>query len=107
MANTPKKPLTKTQLIANLADETGLTKQQVGSVLDGLTGQIRKSIGRNGPGALTLPGLLKIVKVKKPAVPAAKNIPNPFKPGETYDRKAKPATSVVKIRPLKNLKEMV
>ncbi len=102
-----KRPLTKTQLIGNIADESGLTKQQVASVLTALETQIRRSLGRNSPGAITLPGLLKIVKVRKEAVPAAKGIPNPFKPGETYDRKAKPATSVVKVRPLKALKEMV
>ena len=102
-----KKPLTKTQLIGEIAEETGLTKQQVGSVLDGLTTQIRKSLEKSGPGALTLPGLLKIVKQEKPARPARKGVPNPFKPGETMDIAAKPASEAIKIRALKGLKDMV
>ena len=57
----------------------------------------------------TLPneGLLKIKAVKKPAQPARKNVPNPFKPGEFMDIPAKPASVKVKSLPLKRLKEMV
>lgn len=111
VANQPKnkskkKPLTKTQLIAAMADETGLTKAQVTSVFDSFANQTRKAVGRNGPGAITLPGMLKILKIKKPARPAKKGVPNPFKPGELMDVAAKPATNVVKVRPLKGLKDM-
>ena len=107
MANTQKKkPLTKTQLIAAIAEETGLSKTQVTSVFDAFANQTRKAVGRNGPGAITLPGMLKILKIKKSARPARKNVPNPFKPGETMDVAAKPARNVVKVRPLKGLKDM-
>ena len=103
-----KKPLTKTELLKCLADETGLTKQQIGLVLDGLTTQISKSLGKSGPGEIAaLPGLLKIIKQKKPARPARKGVPKPFKPGETMDIAAKPASSAIKIRALKGLKDMV
>lgn len=103
-----KKPITKTTLIGNLVEETGLTKQQVGLVLDGLTTQIRKALEKSGPGEITaLPGLLKITKQKKPARPAKKGVPNPFKPGETMDVAAKPASEAIKIRALKGLREMV
>ena len=106
MAN--KKPLTKTTLIANLVEETGLTKQQVGLVLDGLTTQISKALEKSGPGEITaLPGLLKIEVKDKPARPAQRNVPNPFKPGETMDVAAKPASKAIKIRALKGLREMV
>ena len=63
------------------------------------------SPGRRGPGAFTVPGLMKIVKVHKPRRAARKGI-NPFT-GEEMMFKAKPAHNVVKVRPLKNLKEMV
>ena len=104
-----KKPLTKAQFMSAVADEAGVTKADVAAVWEAVTTVIRKQIGKNrrGPGTVTLPGLLKILKVKKPARPAKKNVPNPFKPGETMDVAAKPATTVVKVRPLKALKDMV
>jgi hypothetical protein len=55
----------------------------------------------------TLPGLVKIEKKKVPARKARKGVPNPFKPGELMDIAAKPASTKVKVRPLKNLKSMV
>ena len=58
-------------------------------------------------GEFTLPGLLKIKTVKKPARKARKNVPNPFRPGETMDIAAKPASTQVKVQPLKGLKELV
>ena len=107
MAQAKRKSLTKTELLKKIADETGLTKQQVALVFNGLTTQISKSLEKDGPGEMTLPGLLKIFRQEKPAVPAAKGITNPFKPGETYNRKPNPATNVVKVKLLKGLKEMV
>ena len=102
-----KKPLTKSQLFQTLAEQTGLTKRQVQEVFDALGTTIQKQIGRNSAGSINaIPGLLKIVKVKKPAVPARKNVMNPFTK-ELQDRPAKPASNVVKVRALKGLKEMV
>lgn len=106
-ATNAKKPLTKTELLNNIADESGLSKKEVAAVLESLSGQIKKSLGRRGPGAFTIPGLLKIEKKKVPARKAKRGVPNPFKPGELMDVKARPASSKVKVRPLKNLKEMV
>ena len=57
-----------------------------------------------GPGEFTVPGLMKCKVQHKPATKARKGI-NPFT-GEEVMFKAKPARSVVKIRPLKRLKEM-
>lgn len=102
-----KKPLTKTELLNNIADDAGLSKKEVAAVLDSLGEQIKKSLGRRGPGAFTIPGLLKIEKKKVPARKARRGVPNPFKPGELMDVKARPASSKVKVRPLKNLKDMV
>lgn len=104
-----KKPLTKSQFLTAVAEESGLTKAQVTDVWNAVTNVILKQIGKNrrGPGQVTLPGLLKIVKIKKPATPAKKGVPNPFKPGELMDVAAKPAKNVVKLRPLKGLKDMI
>ena len=102
----PTKPLTKTELLANIAAATELPKTQVVAVLEALGAEIQKSLGSKGPGAITLPGLLKIEKKQVPARPAQKGVPNPFKPGELMDRAAKPAYNKVKVRALKSLKEM-
>ncbi|MHC4885149.1 MAG: HU family DNA-binding protein [Planctomycetota bacterium] len=99
--------MTKTELMAQIAEDTGLAKKQVGEVLDSLSGAIGKSLGKSGCGKFILPGLLKVEKKKVPARKAKKGVPNPFKPGELMDIKAKPASTKVVVRPLKNLKEMV
>ena len=99
------KPMSKSEVVSGISDVTGLTKKQVSSVFDAMAGQIKKSLGRNGPGAYTIPGLMKVTVVRKPATKARKGI-NPFTGEETMFR-AKPARNVVKIRPLKNLKDMV
>ena len=104
-AKAPVKVMNKSEVVSGIADQTGLTKKQVGSVFEAMTGQIKKSLGRKGAGAYMIPGLMKIVVVRKPAVKAHKGI-NPFTKEETMF-KAKPARNVVKIRPLKNLKDMV
>ncbi len=102
----PTKPLTKTELLANIAAATELTKKQVAAVLEALGAEIQKSLGSKGAGAITLPGLVKIEKKQMPARPEQKGVPNPFKPGELMDRAAKPAYNKVKVRALKSLKEM-
>jgi len=103
----PKKPLSKTQVIANIAEATGLSKKDVAAVFDALTEEIKKNLGSRGPGSFTIPGLMKIEKKRVPARPARKNVPNPFKPGEVRDIPAKPAYNKVKVRALRGLKEMV
>lgn len=100
------KPATKSEILQNIADSTGLTRKEVSGVLDALGNEIKKGVGSRGPGAFAIPGLCKIVVLRKPATKAATR-PNPFKPGEMMEVKAKPARKVVKIRPLKNLKDMV
>ena len=99
------KSMTKSEIVSGIADATGLTKKDVNSVFETMAVQIKKSLGRSGPGTYTVPGLMKLVVQRKPATKARKGI-NPFT-GEETIFKAKPARNVVKIRPLKNLKEMV
>ena len=103
---TPKKPLTKTELLANIAAATELPKTQVAAVLDALAAEIQTSLGKKGAGAIAIPGLVKLEKKQVPARKAEKGVPNPFKPGELMDRPAKPACSKVKVRALKMLKDM-
>jgi nucleoid DNA-binding protein len=100
-----KKPMTKSEIMATLATETNLTKKDVARILEGLGKLIEKNIGKRGPGVFNVPGLLKVMVVRKPATAARKGI-NPFTGQETMF-KAKPARNVVKIRPLKLLKDMV
>ncbi len=105
MAQT-KKPPTKSELLNAISGETNLSRRDVSAVLDSLSGQIAKSLGARGAGAFTLPGLVKIEKKDVPARKAQRGVPNPFKPGELMDIAARPATTKVKVRALKNLKDM-
>lgn len=93
----------KTQMLQQISDATELSKKQVQAVLDELTNVIEGHIKKKGVGEFVLPGLLKITTVKKPATKARKGI-NPFT-GEEVMFKAKPASTSVKVRPLKKLKE--
>jgi nucleoid DNA-binding protein len=94
----------KTQMLTQIAEATELSKKQVQAVLDELTNIIEGHVKKKGVGEFVLPGLLKITTVKKPATKARKGI-NPFT-GEEVMFKAKPASTSVKVRPLKKLKEM-
>lgn len=102
-----KKAPNKTEILNSIAESTELSKKQVQAVFDALAEQIDANIGKKGPGHFTIPNLCKVIVQRKPAQPAKKNVPNPFKPGELMDVAAKPARNVVKIRPLKALKDMV
>lgn len=95
--------LTKSQIVAEISESTGLSKKQVGSVMGELEGLIERSIKKRSVGEFTLPGLMKVTTVKKPARKARKGI-NPFT-GEATTFKAKPASIAVKVRPLKKMKE--
>lgn len=99
------KPRTKANLISTISENTDLTRKQVGEVFDVLGEVIKRDLGRGGPGTVNLAGLMKLQVQRKPATKARKGI-NPFT-GEETIFKAKPARNVVKVRPLKTLKEMV
>mgnify|MGYP005836230823 CR=1 FL=1 len=103
----PKKAPTKTQVYASIAEATRLSKKEVAAVFEALSEEIKKNMSSRGPGVFTIPGLMKIVRYRKPAQPAKKNVPNPFKPGEVRDIPAKPAQNKIKVRALKTLKEFV
>lgn len=101
-----KEKFTKTQILNEIADNTGLSRKEVTAVLEELNVVIERHVKKRSIGEFTLPGLLKIKTVKKPAQKARKNVPNPFRPGETMDVAAKPASTKVKVLPLKKLKDM-
>ena len=94
---------TKSEILNQLAKETELSRKQVSAVFDSLTGVIKKSLRNHS--LFTMPGLLKMKVVKKPATKAREGV-NPFT-GEKMMYKAKPASKKVRVLPLKSLKAMV
>lgn len=98
--------MTKSQMFAEIAEQTDLSKRQVSSVFDALEGIIERHIKKGAVGQCVVPGLMKIKTVQKPAQKARKNVPNPFAPGTFMDVKAKPASTRVKVLALKKLKDM-
>ncbi len=96
---------TKTQTLSEIAENTGLTKKDVANVVEELSTLIERHIKKRACGKFTMPGLFKIQTTRKPATKARKGI-NPFTKEETMF-KAKPARTVIKIRPLKKMKDMV
>ena len=94
---------TKSEIVAQICKDSELSRKQVAAVFESLNGIIKKSL--RGPGLFTLPGLLKMKVVKKPATPAREGI-NPFTKQPTVF-KAKPASKKVRVLPLKGLKAFV
>ena len=106
---TPKAPqsiksvLTKSALVAHLAEAANVAAKDVRALLAALESAIHASISKKGARVFVLPGLLKITVTNVAAKPARKGI-NPFT-GEATTFKAKPATVKVKVRPMKKLKD--
>lgn len=100
-----KDPMTKSALYAAIAEKTDMKKKEIDAVFSALAEIAEGHLKKGGAGVFTLPGLLKMKVVRKPATKARKGI-NPFN-GEETTFKAKPARNVVKILPLKGAKEMV
>ncbi len=98
-------PRTKGQVFREIAENTELPRKKVQEVFDVLGQMIEKDLGRSGPGVFNVAGLMKVQLQRKPATKARKGT-NPFT-GEEMMFKAKPARNVVKVRPLKGLKDMV
>ena len=99
-----KEAMTKSAMMSAIAEETGLSKKEVIAVFDTLGTIINGHLKKGGAGVCTIPGLMKIKTIHKPATRARKGT-NPFT-GEEMMFKAKPARNVVKVLPLKNLKAM-
>lgn len=97
------KALTRAQQIAFIAEQSSLSKKDVTAVIECFEPMIASHL--RGPGQITFAGLMKVVAVRKPATKARKGV-NPFT-GEATVFKAKPARNIVKIRPLKKVKDLV
>jgi nucleoid DNA-binding protein len=97
--------MSKSQFVATLAEKSGLNKKQALSALDTINAMVAQQLGKQGPGEVLIPGLLKLLIVDKPATPQHEGV-NPFtKEPMTY--KAKAARKVIKVRPLKALKDAI
>jgi nucleoid DNA-binding protein len=99
------KAMTKSAVYQEIANSTKLTRKQVSEVFDALTKLVTRELGKKGPGSFTLPGLARMKLKRKPATKARKG-KNPFT-GEEIMIKAKPAHNVVKMYPVKALKETI
>lgn len=99
------KKLTKSQFVAEVAEKSGLSRKDAGAVLDAMNVVVIEQLGTQGPGEVIIPGLLKLNKVEKPAVPARQGI-SPFT-GQPTTFKARPASRSVRARPVKALKDAI
>ena len=102
---TAKQAYTKSQLLMTLSEQAGVPKKDVGAVMDALADVINVHIKKGAVGQFTMPGLFKVRTVRKKATRARKGT-NPFT-GEEMMFKAKPARTVLKLLPLKKMKDMV
>lgn len=100
-----KKPLTKSQTVEHLSDVTGVKKKEVSNLIEAIVHLMEGHLGKKGPGEMNFAGIFKCRVIHKPATKARQGI-NPFT-GESMTFSAKPARSIIKIRPLKKLKEIV
>ena len=99
------KARTKSEMFGIIADNVGISKKEVAAVFDTVSEIAKADLSKRGPGQVNLGGLMKVMVQRKPATKARKGI-NPFT-GEETMFKAKPARNVVKIRPMKAMKDLV
>ena len=91
------KPMTKTQLVATIAERLGTDKKSADASLEAITGIITDEV--SGGGAVTLPGVGKIYCRERPA----RMVRNPA----TGEQIHKEADKVVKMTIAKALKDSV
>ena len=97
------KGMTKSDFISTVAEKSGLAKKDVAAALDAIAGIAAEELKKSGE--LTIPGLVKLTTVHKPAKPEHEGI-DPFtKQPKVF--KAKPASTAVKARPVKVIKDAV
>ncbi len=99
-----KKPFSKSEIIKSVAIMVGLGKKQATAAMESLIHIIKIHLSKKGPGVFVFPSLAKFHIVRKSATKARKG-KNPFT-GELITFAAKPARNIVKIRPLKKLKDI-
>lgn len=99
-----KKALTKSQLIAHLAEKTQISKKDVDSLMNEIIETIKGQLGTKGPGKFVFPGLARITLTRRDGVKGGVTKINRLT-GKEYVTKDKPAFNQVKIRPIKAIKE--
>ena len=99
------KPRSKSEVMSVLAEQAGISKKEVAAVFNAMGQMIAADLSKGSAGIFNVPGLMKVTVQRKPATKARKGI-NPFTKEERMF-KAKPARNVVKVRPLKGLKDLV
>ena len=99
------KARTKSETLGLIAEHVGISKKETAQVFEVMSEMIAADLKKGAVGQFTIPGLAKVVVQRKPATKARKGI-NPFT-GEETVFKAKPARNVVKVRPMKGLKDLV
>ena len=100
-----KKPRSKSDVYSTVAQHAGIHRRDVAAVFHALAGMIKADLSKSGPGIFNVPSMMRITLKRKPATKARMGI-NPFTK-EQVMFKAKPARNVVKVRPLKALRDMV
>ena len=105
IAGAKGKPCTKSDVQSTIAEHVGISKKEVAAVFETMGHMIAADLKKGNAGKFNVPGLMKVVVQRKPATKARKGI-NPFTKEPTVF-KAKPARNVIKVRPLKALKDMV
>jgi nucleoid DNA-binding protein len=104
MAKVGKKALTKSALLAELADKTELSKKQVDTVLTEIVELVKRELSGKGAGKVVIPGLARMTVTKVKAVKGGVEKKNPLT-GAMYTTKDKPAYNKVRLSPIKALKE--
>ena len=99
------KPRSKSDVFGTIAEHVSVHRRDVAAVFHALGSLIKADLSKHGAGVFKVPGMMRITVTRKPATPARPGI-NPFTKQQVMF-KAKPARNVVRIRPLRGLKEMV
>jgi nucleoid DNA-binding protein len=97
------KRLTRLQFIERLAEKSGITNTQAVSALDAIGAMVSQELGKQGPGDVLIPGLLRLMIVHKPATQQHEGV-NPFT-NEPMTYKAKAARRVIRVKSMKSLSE--
>ena len=103
MSSKKKPTVTKSELVSEIAEDTGFTKVQVNSLFVSLEKSVANAV--KSEESITIPSLCKIYVHKRPAS-KARDMRSPAT-GEMIKVPAKPARKVVKVKAIKNLKDMI
>jgi nucleoid DNA-binding protein len=99
------KPRNRSEVYQTIAQHVGIHRKDVAAVFHTLASMIRTDLSKMGSGIFNVPSMMRITVKRRPATKARMGI-NPFTKEQTMF-KAKPARNVVRVRPLKSLREMV